>query len=396
MNLIKRWAAAALTAVFTVSLLAVPGLAVSADAIADFRIDAANMDVPERTVSVARYEAGEDGVLRVAGSSEYECRLNRVTEDASFYIQPKADGAGVVVDYLADLDGDGAYELIDSDSSPMRDTLDQRSNLVSVTSIPCVSLTGGETYIVSAEALSSRYRQAVRRGAQALGLEEPADQSFPLCRVTLRQADADQAQGGQQQTYYLELYGKVLVPSDIFPGQWYYNAVEYGLAQGYFSGMEDGRFYPDESLNRAQLAQVLWTVGGCLESDSTRFSDADVSDWFYQAVSWCQQEELIAGYEDGSFAPDEPLSREQLASILYRYARRFGSSLRITADLTGYDDCEEISSWAYDSMRWAMSNRLFLVEDNALRPAAPVSRGELAAALYAYDINLGNRNNSVW
>ena len=159
--------------------------------------------------------------------------------------------------------------------------------------------------------------------------------------------------------------------------------------------MEDGRFRPDDPLSRGQLAQVLWTVGGCLESDGSRFSDAAPGDWYYPAVSWCQQVGLIAGYEDGTFAPDTPLTREQLASILYRYARYAGSSLRATADLSQYNDHQAISPWAGDSMRWAVSNRLLTAEDNALRPADTVSRGELAAALYAYDINLGNRN-SLW
>lgn len=390
MRSIRQWAAAALSAVLAASILTLPALAAPEDAFAEFRIDAANMDAPERTVAVTRYEIDGAGALRAAGTSEYECRLNRVTEDASFYIQPDAEGVSVAVDYLADLDGDGAYELIDSDASPMRDGLDQRSILSFVTDSPVAPLTGGETYIVSAESLSSRFRQAVRRGARALGLEQAAGQSFPLCRVTLRQTGSD-----RQQTYYLELYGKVLTPSDLSPGQWYYNAVEYCLAQGYFTGAEDGRFYPDEPLNRAQLAQVLWTVGGCLESDSARFTDAGADDWFYQAISWCQQEELIAGYEDGSFAPDVTLTREQLASVLYRYARRSGSSLRATADLSQYADSGDISPWAYDSMRWAMSNRLFTTEDNALRPTAAVSRGELAAALYTYDINLGVRG-STW
>lgn len=387
MKSIRQRAAAALCAVLTASLLTIPGLA--EEAFADFRIDAANMDVPERTIAVERYEADESGALRSAGTSEYECRLNRVTKDASFYIQPNAEGVSVVVDYLADLDGDGAYELIDSDASPMRDGLDRKSILSFVTDTPCPVLTGGETYIVSAESLSGRFRQAVTRGAQALGLEQASEQNLPLCRVTLRQSGSD-----QRLTYYLELYGEVLVPSDLSPGQWYYSAVEYALAQGYFAGMGDGRFYPDEPLSRAQLSQVLWTVGGCLESDSAGFTDAGPDDWFYPAISWCRQEGLIAGYEDGSFLPDAQLTREQLAFILYRYARRTGANLRPTADLSRYTDAGEISSWALDSMRWAMSNRLFNPDGDALRPAAPVTRGELAAALYAYDINLGHRGHT--
>lgn len=390
MNAFKQWMSAGLAAVLTVSVLTIPGLA--AEFFADFRIDAANIDVPERVISVERYQSDETNVLQLTEATEYTCKLNRVTEDANFYIQPKSEGVSVVVDYLADLNGDGTYELMDSDNSPMRDTLDQKSILSAVTDSPSITLTNGETYIVSAESLSSRYHQALQQGAQVLGLEKVSPQSFPLCRITLRRPGDNQDY--ERQTYYLELYGKVLIPSDVFPNQWYYSAVEYGLAQGYFSGMEDGRFGPDEQLNRAQLAQVLWTVGGCLEAEDSRFSDVVPDDWFYHAVSWCQQEGLIVGYADGTFLPDTPLTREQLVSILYRYARYAGSSLRATADLSQYDDCDEVSVWARDSLRWAMTNCLLTVSDNSLRPSDTVSRAELASAFYAYDINLGTHSNT--
>ena len=135
-------------------------------------------------------------------------------------------------------------------------------------------------------------------------------------------------------------------------------------------------------------------MGGCLEAVEARFSDVAFDDWFCQAVSWCQQEGLISGYAGGNFDPYAPLTREQLASILHRYAQYTGASMRSGADLSQYDDQEEISSWAYSSMQWAVTNRLLTADGGALRPLGPVTRAELAAALYAYDINLKNRN--VW
>ena len=156
MKLIRHWTAAALAALLTASVLITPGLANPEESFADFRIDASSHDVPERTITVVRYSQEGESPLRPAGTTEYTCNLNRVTGDASFYIQPRSEGVEVVVDYLADLNGDGAYELMDSDSSPMRDTLNQKSILSAVTDGPCLPLTSGETYIVSAESLSSR------------------------------------------------------------------------------------------------------------------------------------------------------------------------------------------------------------------------------------------------
>ena len=111
------------------------------------------------------------------------------------------------------------------------------------------------------------------------------------------------------------------------------------------------------------------------------FPDVPKTEWYYPYVTDLTTSGVLGGYEDGTFAPDTLLTREQMASILYRYARYAGSSLRATADLSQYDDHQAISPWAGDSMRWAVSNRLLTAEDNALRPADTVSRGELAAAL---------------
>lgn len=383
----RRWLSAALACALTSSVSISAALAIPApEPLADFRIDASDIAVSDLDLTLEVYRQDETGTFQTVDTAEYSCKLNRVTEDAGFYIQPKTDGILVMVDYLADLDGDGVYDLLDGGNSPIRDSIDSQGMLSQDGASP---LTVGQTYILSAELLSNRYNQAVQAGAQALG-QETNPQKFPLCQVTLQRADPTDGQD-YEQLYYLELYGQILVPTDLSPNQWYYSAVEYGLTQGYFTGMEGGRFGPDEPLTRAQLAQVLWAADGSLDADGAAFSDVTSNDWFYPAVSWCQQEGLIAGYDGDAFAPYRLLTREQLASILYRYARYTGSNLNSNVDLSVYTDYEDISPWAYTSMRWAMTNRLLIDSDNALRPGDTVSRAELAAALYAYDINLGLR-----
>lgn len=389
----RRWAAAFLTVTLAVLFL-FPGLAASAEpAFADFRIDASGRDVLNYTIPVERYVRDDAGTYQPSGQTEYTCRLNRVTGDASFYIQPKAEGVWVAVDYLSDLNGDGIYELLGGSGSPMRDTLNKQSSLSPLSEDgSSLTLTSGQTYILSAEMLVNRSRLAAQEGAKALGLESTAPQEFPLCIVTLYRTDPTSGQSNEQ-VFYLKIYESVLLPFDISRSDWFYSSVEFCLAQGYLSGMENGMFRPNELLNRAQLAQVLWTMGGCLDAGKTAFSDAKPGDWFYPAVCWCQQEGLIAGYDANTFAPNALLTREQMASILYRYARYAGSSLRSTANLSRYSDRAEISSWAYDSMRWVVTNRLITVSDDTLNPGETVSRAELAEALYAYDLNLGLRSS---
>ena len=394
----NRWLAALLAAVMTTTVSLSSTLAVAAvEPFADFRIDAADMDIPDRTISVDLYRR-QNGVFQSDGIVEYTCRVNRVTGDASFYIQPTEDGVWASVDYLTDLNGDGAYELLDGGSNPVWDVLSPQEGLaLPVEGGSTPTLSNAHTHILSGEMLAARYQQAVETrtagGSLALdaGQGTAAQQEYPLCMVKLHLTDP--ADGVDYiQTYYLELYGEVLIPHDVSPSDSYYEAVKYVLAQGYFSGTDDGRFDPSGQLTRAQLAQVLWTMGGSLNSQMSQFSDVAPNDWFYRSVSWCQQEELISGYDATTFAPHDQLSREQMISILFRYARRSGAALRSTSDLSRFSDADKVSAWALDSMRWAVTNGLISSSDTALRPGDTVTRAELASTLYSYEMNLSSRS----
>lgn len=384
MKRMKQWTSAALACALALSLSIASALAVPApEPFADFRIDAAQMEAPDRTISIDWYQRDASGTFLPADvAADYDhtlnCKVNRVTGDANFYIQPKADGVWVSIDYLTDVDGNGFYELMDGgwDSLNAQGSLIQGGNEI---------LTVGQTYILSAEALADRFDEVEKSRAQLLEAEELVT-SWPLCRVTLSRADPVDGQT-YEQLYYLEIFGNKLLPWDISRSAPYCDAVEHGLAMGWFTGLEDGSFGPDQPLNRAQLAQVLWCVGGSQQADQVSFTDAQPDDWYYPAVCWCQQEGIIAGYSDGSFLPEASLTREQLAAFLHRYAQSSGSDYSNPFFLTGlsqYSDQEEVSSWAYDSMRWAVSKRLFRLSDNALCPGQTVTRAELAEALYAY------------
>lgn len=390
----KRWLAVLAAAAITLSISS--GLAApETEPFADFRIDAADMDILDRTITVDLYRR-QDGAFQAADHVEYACRVNRVTEDASFYIQPSKDGVWASVDYLTDLNGDGSYELLDGGEDPVWDVLDLRGGLAPPSEgRDAPALANAQTYILSGETLADRFRQAVQSRSTGsslsldMGQEPVSRQEYPLCMVKLHHTDPA---GGEHftQTYYLELYGTVLVPPDVSPDDWYYEAVKFVLAQGYFSGTGDGRFAPSDPLTRAQLAQVLWTMGGSLNAKMPQFSDVSPTDWFYQPVAWCQQEDLIVGYDSATFAPQDQLSREQMISILFRYARNSGAVLRITSDLSQFSDAADVSPWALDSMRWAVTNGLIPTSETALCPGDTVTRADLAATLYSYQMNLGS------
>lgn len=385
----RRWYAALLAAALTAALSAVPGLAADTP-FAELRIDAADSDIQERVISVNLYRR-KDGRFQVDDTVEYTCKLNRVTGDAGLFIQPKADGVWVSVDYLTDLNGDGTYELLDGGGGPVWDVMSPDGSLSQQGSAP--ALTSGETYILSPDALVQRSRNAVQARSTGgvtrldVGQGSVVQPDFPLCMIKLHRTDYTTGVDSVQ-TYYLEIYDQLLVPFDVSSSDWYYDAVRFVLSEGYFSGTEDGLFLPDGQLTRAQLAQVLWTMGGSQYANPAPFSDVPDREWYCRPVSWCHQEGLMAGYDAGTFAPGDPLSREQMISILFRYAQYSGNTPQIlNHDLSMFSDADEVSPWAEEPMNWAVSSALLHDLDSLLRPGDPVTRAELAAALYAYELN---------
>lgn len=380
----RRWMAALLAAVTAASISA------SAASFAEFHIGANSSDAPQRTLTVARYGRSAGGGFHLTRTEEQVCRLNRVTGDANLFIQPAEEGVWVTVDYLTDVNGDGVYELLDGGASPVWEVMDDQGGLAAPQSrLP--SLAAGEMYILSSELLVQHSRQAVESrlagGGHALdgAPELSAQPDFPLCVVTLHRAGSA---GGQDQVFYLQIYEDVLIPFDISPADPCYDAVVFCLFRGYFTGTGGGQFSPDAPLTRAQMAQVLWTVCGSPEAEPTGFSDVPEDMWCFRAVSWCQQTGLISGQGGNTFAPNGPLTREQMAAILYRYARHTGSSLEESADMSRFPDWSGVSPWARDSVRWAAANLLIDTSGGALLPRETVTRAELAQALYCYDINL--------
>lgn len=387
----RRWAAGLFAAVLA-AVSVFPGLAAPADLpFADFRFDASGMDQPQREIRVSTYRRDGAGQFQAEGVTEYSCTLNRATGDASFFIQANTEGVWVSVDYLTDLDGDGTYELLVDAAAPVGDVMDAQGRLFQLSEGETApELTSGEPCLLSPETLLSRSRQAVQDrktgGSSALDVAQNAvsHQDSTLYMIQLHH----DAGGGQKetQTYYLRLYGSVLIPFDVSPSDWYYDAVAYGLEREFFAGGDDGLFYPDQQLTRAQLAQVLWNMGGRQQAPASQFFDVAPNSWYYQAVSWCRQKDLLAGYTNNLFVPNDPLSQEQMIAVLHRYAQSLEQEDQSEAAPSKFS-ASSASPWAVESIQWAVSNGL--ISEDTLQPSQPVSRALLASILYTFEQKLG-------
>ena len=172
--------------------------------------------------------------------------------------------------------------------------------------------------------------------------------------------------------------------ADVASNTWYYDAVEYMYENGLMSGVSDGWFSPDAALTRAQLVQILYALEGRpAVSNSSGFTDVTSADWFADAVGWAAANGVVSGVSAGTFAPNDPLTREQLALILYRYAQyKSYDTTQGGMAVREFSDYSTISSWALEAMDWAVNAGLLSGTGNGmLSPAGTATRAQVAQIL---------------
>lgn len=179
--------------------------------------------------------------------------------------------------------------------------------------------------------------------------------------------------------------------TDTAKGAWYQGAVEYVYRNSIMTGTSGTTFEPNAPLSRAMVAQILYNLEGqpTVEGEST-FADAS-GHWAVNAIAWAQQTGVVNGYEDNTFRPNRAVSREELAQMLYNYAKVKGYDLTASGDLTAFPDGSKVSSWAEAAMAWANGNELINGhDDGTLQPGGDSTRAQAASILMSFDLNLAN------
>lgn len=172
-------------------------------------------------------------------------------------------------------------------------------------------------------------------------------------------------------------------------GNWAHAGIDYAVANGLFSGMSDTTFEPGTPMTRAMLVRVLWLLDGSPAHDGANpFSDVKSRDWFYDGVVWAAQRGIVAGMGEGKFAPNEKITREQIAAILYRYTATKAYDTSGKADLTLFPDNGAVSGWAYDALAWANASGYISGNKEGdtvyLRPQNKATRAQVASILMRY------------
>lgn len=174
---------------------------------------------------------------------------------------------------------------------------------------------------------------------------------------------------------------------DVTEDKWYYDAVAYVYQQGIMVGMSETTFEPNTTVNRAQVVQMLYNLEGQPQvSGDSGFSDIRDGQWYAKAVAWASANDVVAGYEDGTFRPTRAVTREEFAQILYNYAKFKGYDLSASADLGKFPDSCQVSSWAETALGWANGNGLINGHDDGrLDPKCSTIRAQAASILMNFD-----------
>ena len=174
--------------------------------------------------------------------------------------------------------------------------------------------------------------------------------------------------------------------TDVETGSWYYDGVKYAVEKGLFAGTSATTFAPNMELTRSMLVTVLYRLAGSPEvSQSENFSDVQADSWYEDAVTWAAANGVVAGYGGGVFGPDDDITREQLAVILYRYAQLTEQDVDTETDLTAYADAGEVSDFAREAMAWAVENGLINgTSKTTLSPKGTATRAQVAVILMRY------------
>ena len=173
--------------------------------------------------------------------------------------------------------------------------------------------------------------------------------------------------------------------TDVDQSAWYHKFVDYVVERKLMVGVAPNVFSPEGTTTRAELVTVLWRLDGAPVVEKDVFTDVPAGTWYSAPIAWAASHDIVGGYGDGKFGPDDPVTREQMVAILYRYAIYKGYNVTNLAELTGYTDASSVDAWAVTAMRWAVANDIIEgTTTTTLSPDGDSTRAQVATILMRF------------
>lgn len=189
---------------------------------------------------------------------------------------------------------------------------------------------------------------------------------------------------------------QIVAFSDIKESDWYYDDVKYVQENKLMTGTSETEFSPSGDATRGMIVTILWRVEGEPVVEGKDFDDVGSDAWYSKAVAWASNNQIVSGYSETTFGPNDTATREQLATIMYRYASYKKCDLSKKAKLDKYEDREDISYYAVESIEWANANGIISgTSETTISPKDNVLRSQVAAILRRFCENFKIIDNSV-
>ncbi len=172
--------------------------------------------------------------------------------------------------------------------------------------------------------------------------------------------------------------------SDVKEADWFYGAVQYAYEKDLMKGTGNSTFGPYDTTTRGMIVTILHRLEGSPATGANTFSDVAADKYYANAVAWAAENKIVSGYGNGKFGPDNTITREQLAVILMNYAQLQGYDVSAQADLSQFSDAASISGYAQDAMAWANTAGLIQGDDTKLSPGSNAQRAQVASILQRF------------
>ena len=171
---------------------------------------------------------------------------------------------------------------------------------------------------------------------------------------------------------------------------WWHDGIHYCVQQGLMNGVASDQFAPNGTTTRAMIVTILWRMEGSpATSYGMSFTDVPAGQWYTEAIRWAQSTGVVTGYDAKTFGPNDNVTREQLAAILYRYTAHKGGDVSKRSTLAQFTDVNQISSWALENIQWA--NAVGMVNgrtDTTIVPKGNATRAEAASMIQRFCQNV--------
>ncbi|MGR6837030.1 InlB B-repeat-containing protein [Syntrophomonas erecta] len=188
-------------------------------------------------------------------------------------------------------------------------------------------------------------------------------------------------------------YTKIDYFDDVDENTWYDEAAWFCVVHGLMAGTGERRFDGNLDTTRAMLVAVLYRLSQSEETAENIFPDVEEDKWYTEAITWAAKNNIVSGYGNGNFGPEDILTREQMIAILHQYSKFMGYDVSKKDDLGAYHDADYISDWAIAQMQWAVANGLITgVGNNLVSPQTGANRAQFAVIMQRYYTDFVERN----